>query len=97
MINKKAFFKWCRQSAKGPDAPLLRVTVGPAYSSDLERSVWLDGSWHNSTQVRVRLYTPQPGRQGEDCYRKANAACERERVKYQRWLDEFQQKVKAQP
>jgi hypothetical protein len=88
-MNKARFFKHCNAHQGKPED--LRVSWRGIYR-DLERAVFLEGSWANGAIQDVQLYQPTPGRQGQERtggYLAADRACEAAVPKFQRWLDEW--------
>lgn len=91
---KSDFLKCCDQAAYGEGGGStyeLKVVAGRDSSEHIggESIVELRGYFHYSGHLEI--YRPNFKAMGHD-YKAANARCEREVVKYKRWLDEWKAK-----
>jgi hypothetical protein len=93
-MNKAEFFKHCKDHA-AESGVKLRIDVRRE-SRGLDNVLYLDGCWYwpgttNCAYGYVELYRPLAGRQGraDAPYKVANERLAVAKIKFQRWLDEF--------
>lgn len=95
-MTRDEFFRICESADRELEGDVLSLSIAISIERNLDRAVFIFGSWGEGMITRRELYRPTPGRQGSDCYQSANALCEAAKNKFLRWLEFYHDYIRIE-